>query len=204
MTLLATGAPIHGVLMPPSAHTNQLNDAKITLQSLTTSRVYKALARYDGGFTFPDVEQGEYILEAWMPKWTFEPVRVTVHPEEHKNNPASQLVTAKLMRTDEDIKADPIMIESGFQPTFFIEAKGFDYVSLLKSPMVIMLIISGLMMVAMPMMVNSMSPEELAEFRKMQGEGGIMGMLKNIQKQQEELQRGTQQRQQPQQVEHRS
>ena len=65
-------------------------------------------------------------------------------------------------------------------PIFFTEQRSFDYMSLLKSPMFLILAAMGAFMVLIPCMMRNMSPEELAHFREVQKQGPMAGLMKSL------------------------
>lgn len=209
---------MEGALRIPPNFREQLSSTSVTLDGGR----YSALVRLDGGFTFNNIPPGSYVLEATSSFATFEPVRkraytcpllapflsppflshffptsficalplqVRVHVLA-RNNGAVQV---QRLRTRE-LLPYPVALTAVAPIAFFTEKRSFDYMSLLKNPMVIILLVGVFMMVVMPMMIGQMSPEERAKLSKMQSEGGgFMSMIQNIQS----LAEDAQQQQQP-------
>jgi hypothetical protein len=71
----------------------------------------------------------------------------------------------------------PLQLRPDAAISHFAAREPFDVMSYLKQPMVIMVLIMGFMALVMPKLMGNMSPEELAEMRRMQSQMSISKLI---------------------------
>ncbi|AFR98973.1 hypothetical protein C343_06961 [Cryptococcus neoformans C23] len=159
----------------------------------------KVWVKQDGSFTFYNVPEGAHQLEPLIPGYIFHPLLVTVKPTVSSQsnsargsaedqlhvqilNPARQPLPVSSVSLPYLLVLEPVAKEN-----YFIPKSGLNMLGLLKSPMVLMMLFSGIMMWGMPKLLANMDdPElskEMAETRqKMQGfqNGDWTGALSNM------------------------
>mmetsp|Transcript_20618 Transcript_20618/g.30617 ORF Transcript_20618/g.30617 Transcript_20618/m.30617 type:complete len:199 (+) Transcript_20618:55-651(+) len=111
--------------------------------------------RADGTFFIFDVSAGAYEVQVLSNNLEFEPLRVIC---------SKGKITAKLAYTNSPL-SHPFRISPHAQPNIFEERKGFDFLALVKSPMVLLIGGSVVMMFFMPkiMAANQEAMSELEE-----------------------------------------
>ncbi|WWD16716.1 hypothetical protein CI109_101147 [Kwoniella shandongensis] len=154
--------------------------------------------KHDGSFEVHHVDEGEHILEALVPGYTFQPLLITITPE---TSSPSSLVTPSSPSDDLSIPISPVepthqIHVQAFHPSrqplppttaslphplvlaplgkdnWFTPKGGMNVLGMLKNPMVLMMLFSGIMMFGMPKLIatmQDMDPEiakEAAEARK--------------------------------------
>ena len=80
----------------------------------------------------------------------------------------------------------PLHIIADGPLTYFTPRPPMDVLSFLKSPMVIMMMITGVLALVMPKLMANMNPEELAEMKRMQKSMSLTNWAKKLQDGQED------------------
>jgi len=76
---------------------------------------------------------------------------------------------------------NPLVIQPYIEAQYYHEREPMNYMSYLKNPMVIMMIITFAMIVIMPRLMNNMDPEELAAMKQQQQQFSIQGLMNSMQ-----------------------
>ncbi|KAJ7597228.1 hypothetical protein C8J56DRAFT_1041439 [Mycena floridula] len=115
----------------------------------------------------PDVPAGTYLLQVLSHDHSFDQLRIDVHPDAESEarhytpgtpfNPASPSSLSY-----------PIEISAKQRYSYFVPPESFNLIGMLRSPMVLLMIFGGGMMLAMPYMMQNMDPESLEEFKDQQ------------------------------------
>ncbi|WVF66886.1 hypothetical protein IAT40_001629 [Kwoniella sp. CBS 6097] len=166
----------------------------------------KVWIRQDGSFELLHVDEGEHILEPIVPGYIFQPLLITVTPQtsspssnidqspstddkdNNANTPSSPTTptysihvqaynpTRNALPPTSASMAHPLVLSAVGKEDYFTPKGGMNIVGMLKNPMVLMMLFSGIMMYALPKLTASMAdmdPEmakDMAETRKkMQG-----------------------------------
>ncbi|ADV25245.1 hypothetical protein I305_05458 [Cryptococcus gattii E566] len=159
----------------------------------------KVWVKQDGSFTLHNVPEGSHQLEPLIPGYIFHPLLVTVQPAASSESDTAESSTEDQLhvqilnpaRQPLPVSAVslpyPLVLEPVAKENYFVPQSGMNMLGLLKSPMVLMMLFSGIMMWAMPKLLTNMDdPEfskEMAETRqKMQGiqNGDWTGALSNM------------------------
>ena len=132
-----------------------------------------AVIQNNNKFTINDIYDGVYLLNIMSIDYIFPNYNIEVN-----NND----ITIKLLQQGEwnNIVTQPFVITPLITHTYYLEREPFNYMSYLKNPMVIMMILTGLMVFVMPRMLNSMDPEELAQIKAAQKNYSIQGIMENL------------------------
>ncbi|KAK6907131.1 hypothetical protein I203_101121 [Kwoniella mangroviensis CBS 8507] len=175
----------------------------------------KVWVKDDGSFEVPHIDEGEHILEPLIPGYIFQSYLITIHPStmppppsqpsspssEDPSTPSSPTIPtysihiqpfypakAPLPISSTSL-AHPLMITPLAREDYFTPKGGMNILGMLKSPMVLMMLFSAVMLFALPKLTASMAdmdPEmakEMAETReKMKGfqNMDLAGSLSNM------------------------
>ncbi|WVQ73836.1 hypothetical protein IAR50_003417 [Cryptococcus sp. DSM 104548] len=140
----------------------------------------RVLVKQDGSFEIYDVPEGIHHVETLIPGYVVQPLWVTISPPippiAEDGPPSLHIQSAHPSRqalpSSSPSMAYPIILEVLAKESYFVPKGGMNILGMLKSPMVLMMLFSGVMMYAMPKLVSSMEstdPElsrEMAETRK--------------------------------------
>nr|POE53320.1 er membrane protein complex subunit 7 like [Quercus suber] len=156
---------------------------------------YDNLIRRDNTFTFSALEQGSYLLTVHTRDFLFSPLRVDVSPS--SDGSEQDLVQAwQTFRGNEWSNKGPsygseneelsIEVKPMAQKSFYQQRGGFNLLGFLKSPMILMGLVSVVFIFGLPYLMENMDPETKAEFEEMQknspltGSGGAANQLQNF------------------------
>ncbi|KAG9299620.1 hypothetical protein G9A89_020791 [Geosiphon pyriformis] len=143
-----------------------LSDVEINTKIVLYGRkIYSALARKDGKFTFEDVPSGSYLLEVLSRKYIYPKLRVDVSEIE-----ITPFVTMPGFEWGTLGPAVPYPLELTPRATadYFVIREGFSIASIFANPLLIMMGVSVLMLFVMPKMMANIDPEELEQMQKSQ------------------------------------
>jgi len=196
-----TSAAAVDIAATPSLHTiegsirlargaNKYVDARVLLNG--GERV--ALVRADGSFRFDDVQVGRsYLVEAVMKGQVFAPVRVTVSGS--KGSGGAVKVKAHLPTPTSPRVTYPLQLRSTRAAVYYSVREPVNWLGLLKNPMAIMMIVTLVMVVVMPRMMNNMDPAELEEMKKMQSNFSLDSLRRSLEEKANAMQQPQQQQQ---------
>jgi len=162
---------IEGQVRLPRAGSKFVN-ARVLLNGGESVGVIRA----DGSFLLPLIAAGRtYTLDVAMPEYQFPTVRVDI------SNKTGQKGKIKASLASSRAKvAYPLVLRPTSKAEYFQKREPMNVLGMLKSPMVIMMIVTLVMVVVMPRMMNNMDPAELAEMKKMQSNLSIEGWKKKL------------------------
>jgi hypothetical protein len=143
-----------------------LHDVRIVLNG----GAYTAIPRADGSFIFHAVASGSYLLDVQDTLANWPQVRLDVSAK------AAGKVRALYTHSRQPLQLPMLLDPIITKPQFFEKREGFQWTSMLKQPMVLMMGVTMLLMFAMPKMMANMDPEQLKEMQEMQ-KGGLASML---------------------------
>ncbi|KAK4550792.1 hypothetical protein LTR36_000372 [Oleoguttula mirabilis] len=156
---------------------------------------YDVPIRRDSTFVFPDVADASYLLTLHSRDYFFPPLRVDVS----KATDASQQQTIQAWQTFRGNEWDnkgpnygsgkgelQLQLQPSGHKDFYQARGGFNIIGFVKSPMILMALVSAVMIFGMPYLMDNMDPETKAEFNEMQksspltGSGGAADQLQNF------------------------
>ncbi|KAF8649903.1 hypothetical protein AX16_005662 [Volvariella volvacea WC 439] len=128
--------------------------------------IYHGSVAKDGQFTIPNVPRGTFILSVQSHDFVFDQLRVDV-------GNASVVVRPYLPGTPLDPPSSvqlphPIVLSAKQRYNYFVPQEHFSVASMLKNPMMILMIVAGGMVLAMPYLMKNIDPEALEEFKEQQ------------------------------------
>ncbi|KAK0252949.1 hypothetical protein LTS09_011859 [Friedmanniomyces endolithicus] len=145
---------------------------------------YEAPIRRDNTFTFPDLAEASYLLTVHSRDYFFPLLRVDVT----KAADGTQQETVQAWQTfrgNEWSNKGPfygsgtgglrIQIQPSSQKNFYQDRGGFNIIDFVKSPMILMALVSVAFIFGMPYIMDNMDPEMKEEFDDMQKKGPLSG-----------------------------
>ncbi|XP_020265633.1 ER membrane protein complex subunit 7 homolog isoform X2 [Asparagus officinalis] len=129
-----------------------------------------SFVRADGYFSFYNVPAGTHLIEVVALGYFFSPVRIDISAR----NPGNvQAALTENRRALHELVLEPLREEQ-----YYEIREPFSIMSLLKSPMGLMMGFMLLMVFVMPKMMENMDPEEMRRAQEeMRSQGGLAGML---------------------------
>ncbi|KZV92092.1 hypothetical protein EXIGLDRAFT_769281 [Exidia glandulosa HHB12029] len=176
----------------------QLNDVCNTVHDVQDAKVQldgglrSALIRRTGEFIIPEVDPGLYILSVDSQHFVFDQFLVDIVMNDtkplvfvHPYMPGTPLLPKANVTL-----AHPMTLLARRRNIYFVPRESFNVVGMFNNPMMLLMIGTGVMMFAMPMIMNSMDPQALADAKQMQAKifsvqnaatsGDIAGAFKQI------------------------
>ena len=117
----------------------------------------------DGSFIIYDVPPGIHQLDIHSTLYHFGQVKIQIL-EESMDSPKC-LEYAYAGAAKQTVKY-PLVLFPQATYEYFEKRKGFSIFNMLKNPMVLMMLVSGVAMFAMPKMMEGLDPEEKAQMKK--------------------------------------
>jgi ER membrane protein complex subunit 7 len=148
----------------------------------------KAVLKKGNYFDFRDIPTiGSHLLDIYSRDYVFAPYRIDVSPSSD-----SKTVIAGAWETYRGTRWEDRGVALVAAPTeqldmsvkvlsykkFYDERQGFNPISLLKSPMILMGIVALAFTFGMPKLMENMDPEMKAEYEEMQKKGPMAGLTK--------------------------
>ncbi|GJN74125.1 hypothetical protein VFPFJ_07218 [Purpureocillium lilacinum] len=186
ITLILPTSP-NPFTLPPSTHA--------TLSSLGAH--HAAPLSTVNTFVFRNVSAGSYLVDVHCPTEAFRPLRVDVGPpavaggadaDAGAGAEDTRLVVQAwetFRGNDWGNKGEVMALTEGGgvhvrwmgKKNYFMERPKFSVLSILKNPMILMGLVSMLIFIGMPYLMDNMDPEMKAEFEAQQRKGGLAALM---------------------------
>lgn len=124
---------------------------------------YSTYSRADGTFVVYDVPPGIHQLDIHSSKYHFGQIKIQLLAESMDTPKCLEYAYPGAAKTP--VKY-PLVLSPHATYEYFEKSKGFSIFSLLKNPMVLMMLFSVVMMFVMPKMMEGLDPEEKEQMRK--------------------------------------
>ncbi|KAK3696326.1 hypothetical protein LTR37_018062 [Vermiconidia calcicola] len=145
---------------------------------------YDVPLRRDNSFVFPELGEASYLLTIHTRDYFFPSLRVDVASTEGEGSQQS-IAAWQTFRGNEWSNKGPqygagtdeltVEMRPNGQKDFYQQRGGFNLIGFLKSPMILMGLVSVVMIFGMPYMMDNMDPESKAEFEEMSKKSPITG-----------------------------
>lgn len=146
----------------------ELGQAKVVLDN---GKMRGGVTR-DGGFLIPDVPAGTYILSVIAHDHTFDKLRIDVFETESLPEVRPYIPGTPLSPASTVTLPYPIVLPARQKNDYFIPRQSFNVVGMFQSPMMLMMLGMGVMVIAMPYLMKNMDPDTLKDFNKRQARIG--------------------------------
>ncbi|KAH8112105.1 hypothetical protein DFH11DRAFT_538436 [Phellopilus nigrolimitatus] len=130
---------------------------------------YAGGIRRDGSFSIPDVDEGSYILSVVSHDYSFDTLRVDVHPSGEAHPDVRPYVLGTPHNPPSPISLQyPIVLKPRRKADYFVERQSFNALGMLQNPMVLMMVVTGVLVVGMPYLMKNLDPEVTKEMNERQ------------------------------------
>ncbi|KAF5377532.1 hypothetical protein D9615_005248 [Tricholomella constricta] len=150
----------------------QWNNECPDIQTLRPSRVIldngrmKGSIKFDGTFSIPDVPVGTYLLSVVSPNYSFDQLRIDVVNSESMPEVRPYVVGTPLNPPSVVLLPHPITLTPRQNHAYFVPHESFNLMAMLSNPMMLMMVVGGAMMLAMPYLMKNMDPDAMEEFKE--------------------------------------
>lgn len=128
---------------------------------------YKTYSRTDGNFTIHDVKPGIYLIDVHSTVHHFGQVKCQFKPDAPAQGKPVFGCLEYVYHGAPKRVVDKLLVVTAYATYDYFETRrGFSVFSIVKNPMVIMMIITGVMMYFMPMMMEGLEPEEREKMKR--------------------------------------
>ncbi|THH34112.1 hypothetical protein EUX98_g31 [Antrodiella citrinella] len=134
---------------------------------LDDGRLHSGITR-DGRFTIPNVPKGIYILEVVAHDHVFDKLRIDVVETELLPEVRPYIPGTPLSPPAQVLLSYPIVLYARAAYDFYIPRQSFNVLAMFQNPMMLMMVFTGVMVLAMPYLMKNMDPEALQDFGKHQ------------------------------------
>ncbi|KAK0481900.1 hypothetical protein IW261DRAFT_1563186 [Armillaria novae-zelandiae] len=118
----------------------------------------------DGSFTIHDVPAGTYILSVSTHDFVFDQMSFRMPTVEARPYPPATPLNPPVP----NLLPYPLTLTPRTKHNYFVPPDSFNMLGMLKSPMVLMMVFTGAMVLAMPYLMKNMDPEALEDFKEQQ------------------------------------
>ncbi|KAJ3883068.1 hypothetical protein F5051DRAFT_487423, partial [Lentinula edodes] len=126
----------------------------------------------DGSFVIPNVPSGTYLLSVISHDYQFEQMRVDVKDSISFEEPVVEVrpyvLGTPMSPASTILLPYPIKLSARQRFNYFVPRESFNIMGMLKSPMILMMVFAGALVLGMPYLMKNMDPESLAEFKREQ------------------------------------
>ncbi|KAG2129948.1 hypothetical protein DEU56DRAFT_872408 [Suillus clintonianus] len=123
----------------------------------------------NGNFSIPDVPQGTYVLSVLSRDYSFDHVRIDVSPSEPLPEVRPYIFGTPLLTTASFNLPYPIVLTPRHKNRYFSPHESFNLLGMFQSPMMMIMVLTGVMMLAMPYIMKQLDPETLDGLKGQQG-----------------------------------
>ncbi|KAG1755103.1 uncharacterized protein EDB91DRAFT_1097293 [Suillus paluster] len=158
----------------------QWNDLCPSYEALASAKVLLDAGKMsgrvtrNGNFSIPDVPPGTYILSVLSHDYSFDHVRIDVSRSEPQPEVRPHIFGTPLLTTTSFSLPYPILLIPRHKNRYFSPRESFNLLGMFQSPMMMIMVLTGVMMLAMPYIMKNMDPETL---------DGLKGQVKAASKQ---------------------
>ncbi|KAG5654739.1 hypothetical protein H0H81_003747 [Sphagnurus paluster] len=115
----------------------------------------KGSIMYDGSFSIPDVPVGTYLLSVISPAHSFDQLRIDVVDSESAPEIRLYAPGTPLNPSSTVLLSYPITLVPRQKHAYFVPHESFNLVAMLSNPMMLMMVVGGAMVFAMPYLMVS-------------------------------------------------
>jgi len=134
----------------------------------------------DGGFVIPNVPAGKYLLNVVAHDHAFDRLRVDVFESEPLPEIRPYLPGTPLSPPSPVTLSYPITLTPRVKHDYFVAPESFNLVGMFQNPMMMIMLFTGVMMLAMPYIMKNMDPEMLEDVKQRQAKlSNIQSSLQN-------------------------
>ncbi|CAE6488397.1 unnamed protein product [Rhizoctonia solani] len=144
-----------------------INELKPNTVVVLDGGLYSGGVRRSGEFTIPGVADGAYILSVLAPDHAFDFVRIDVNNNTVSAHPHVLGTPFELSVTGPTLSY-PLTLSPRSKNVYFVPREGFNLAGMFQNPMMLMMVVTGVMVMFMPKLMDSMSEETKQELQQKQ------------------------------------
>ncbi|CAE7191899.1 unnamed protein product [Rhizoctonia solani] len=129
--------------------------------------LYSGGVRRGGEFTIADVADGAYVLSVLSPDHVFDFVRIDVDNSTVTAHP-HVLGTPFELSVASPTLPYPLTLSARSKNVYFIPREGFNLAGMFQNPMMMMMVVTGVMVMFMPKLMDNLSEETKQELQQKQ------------------------------------
>ncbi|KAF8078440.1 hypothetical protein FPV67DRAFT_1465276 [Lyophyllum atratum] len=137
----------------------------------------KGSVQHDGGFSIPDVPVGTYVLSVISPDYAFDQLRIDVLDSISVPEVRPYVAGTPLNPPSTVLLPSPIILTPRQKHAYFVPHESFNLMAMLSNPMMLMMVVGGAMMLAMPYLMKNMDPEAMEEFKEQHAKSGLSAIM---------------------------
>lgn len=134
-----------------------------TTKIILNNAEFTTYSRTDGTFTIYDVPPGIHQLDIQSTEYHFGQIKIQLLEDSMDTPKCLEYAYPGAVK---QITKYPLVLYPFAKYQYFMPRRGFSLFGMLKNPMVLMMLFSGVMMYVMPKMMEGLDPEEKAAMRK--------------------------------------
>jgi hypothetical protein len=140
-----------------------LGQAKVSLDD----GIFSGSVTHAGKFIIPDVPDGTYILSLISHDYFFDQLRLDVKNSISEARP--YVPGTPLNPPSSVLLPYPIVLIPREKSVYFVPPETFNLVTMMSNPMMLLMILGGGMMLAMPYLLKNLEPDTIEELKEQQG-----------------------------------
>ncbi|CAE6409606.1 unnamed protein product [Rhizoctonia solani] len=152
-----------------------INELKPSTVVVLDGGLYSGGIRRGGEFTIADVADGAYVLSVLSPDHAFDFVRIDVDNTTVSAHP-HVLGTPFELSVAGPALPYPLTLSARSKNVYFVPREGFNLAGMFQNPMMMMMVVTGVMVMFMPKLMDGLSEETKQELQqKQQDMFGVAG-----------------------------
>jgi hypothetical protein len=134
----------------------------------------------DGTFVIYDVPEGIYVLSVLAHDYAFDQLRIDVLPDLPTPEIRPYVAGTPLNPPSTISLPYPVSLSARQKHVYFVPLESFNLVGMFQNPMMLLMVLGGGMMLAMPYIMKNMDPEAMESFNNRQARvAGIQSSLQS-------------------------
>ncbi|KAJ1311806.1 hypothetical protein OPQ81_010270 [Rhizoctonia solani] len=146
-----------------------INELKPSTIVVLDGGLYSGGVRRSGEFTIADVADGAYVLSVLSPDHVFDFVRIDVDNNTVTAHPHVLGTPFELSVTGPTLPY-PLTLSARSKNVYFVPREGFNLAGMFQNPMMLMMVVTGIMVMFMPKLMDNLGEETKQELQQKQQE----------------------------------
>jgi len=146
---------LEGRMLIPHSHPKELRSIRIQLTG-TKGETFLGIPSLSGDFAFDEVSEGSYLLEVFSTQFIFDSIRLDIKSSKVRARRANDTTISVVY---------PLELKPIDKAQYFQERVPYNFASMFKNPMFLMVGVTMFISVLMPKMMANMDPEALKEMQ---------------------------------------
>eukprot|EP00591_Stephanopyxis_turris_P007465 CAMPEP_0195511760 /NCGR_PEP_ID=MMETSP0794_2-20130614/3972_1 /TAXON_ID=515487 /ORGANISM="Stephanopyxis turris, Strain CCMP 815" /LENGTH=229 /DNA_ID=CAMNT_0040639417 /DNA_START=95 /DNA_END=784 /DNA_ORIENTATION=+ len=139
-----------------------VNTTRVTLNN----NEYTTYTQSDGSFAFYNVPPGVHLLDVQSLTHLFSHVKIQLLESAMTAGEGPKCIEYAYPGAPKQAIPHPLLLTAHAKYQYFEPRQGFSILSILKNPMLLMMLVSGVLMFMMPKMMENLDPEQKEQMQK--------------------------------------